>query len=281
MVVVDLRPSCYTVVRELAEISRRTSGNGSRHSAMICDVTNSSQLLAMIRSVKQAYGKIDIYCSNAGMMYPPPKAGEHDNDDSVFRQSDSQWDKLYRIHVQSHVVAARELVPEWEQRAAVTQSGENDGIGNKGIFIVTASAAGLLTQIGDAGYGVTKAAAVSFAEHLAITHETVQVHCVCPQAVDTPFLRDVKQEGSTNLSAAVDGMLSPEFVADQTLAAIRRGEFWVFPHPRVAEYTRRKANDHRRWIRGMQKLRRALRRQQNVNDDGHLSRGTVKPRSKL
>jgi short-subunit dehydrogenase len=112
-----------------------------------------------------------------------------------------------------------------------------------------------LTQIGDASYGVSKAAAISFAEHMAITHPTIQVHCLCPQAVDTPFVDPTKV---TLNSAMSDGLVSAEHVAQCTVKAIEEGNFWVFPHSRVPDYVRRKATDHARWLKGMQRLRKRL-----------------------
>ncbi len=239
VVVVDLRP-CDDVARSLPNPQQI-----HRHSSFVCNVTDAKQIRTMIRDVKQKYGKIDIYCSNAGIMFPPPI---DDNDDSVARHSDSQWDRILKVNLTSHVIASRELLPDWNKN-------------NNGVFVMTASAAGLLTQIGDASYGVSKAASVSYAEHLAIAHgNTVKVHCLCPQAVDTPFV-DPKLLSSN--SAMTDGIVSPEFVADCTLKAIQSGQFWILPHPRVEDYVKRKANDHARWLRGMQRMRQALRKNKN------------------
>lgn len=203
-----------------------------------CDVTNPRQVRAMIEQVKRQWQRIDIYCSNAGMIFPSPSADTLVNDD-VARHSDDQWTQILKVNVQSHVIAVRELLPGWER-------GQGDGT-----FVITASAAGLLTQIGDASYGVSKAAAISLAEHMAISHPTIQVHCICPQAVDTPFIRG----GPPHNSAMTDGIVTPELVAECTLMAILVGSFWIFPHPIVPEYYHRKTTDHSRWIKGMQRLR--------------------------
>ncbi len=214
------------------------------------DVTDARHVRRMIQQVKRCWGHIDIYCSNAGIIFGQDVTNSFD---SVARHSDEQWNKILQVNMQSHVIAARELIPDWE-------NGKGDGV-----FVITASAAGLLTQIGDASYGVTKAAAISFAEHMAIAHPKLQVHCVCPQAVDTPFVYTTTPTAATttttttlNTSATTDGMVSPDYVADCTLRAIELGTFWIFPHPRVPEYCRRKATDHTRWIKGMQRLRQKL-----------------------
>jgi NAD(P)-dependent dehydrogenase (short-subunit alcohol dehydrogenase family) len=206
--------------------------------AFDCDVTDQEQLAKVLETVKRRYQRIDIYCSNAGIVFPPNK-----NDDNVTKHSTEQWGKILQVNLLSHVTALRLLLPDWE-------SGKGDGI-----FCMTASAAGLLTMVGDASYGVTKAAAVSLAEHLAISHgDVVQVHCLCPQAVDTPFIADTK-----GINAAMtDGVISPEFVAGCTLDAMRKKEFFIFPHPEVPTYFERKAKDHARWLKGMQRLRNRM-----------------------
>lgn len=267
--VVDLRGS-QQVVQSLSldalitEPTIRTRAQ-ARHQSFTCDVTNRYQVQQMIQQVKKRYSRIDIYCSNAGIIVPTRADAAAPNDDFVSKHSDEQWAKLLRVNLQSHVIAARELIPDWEQNIG------------EGHFLITSSAAGLLTMIGDAAYGVSKAAAVSFAEHVAIAHSpNVKVHCLCPQAVDTPFLTtptstqvtssaNANTNNNNNHAAMTDGIVSPEFVAQCCLTAISQGEFWIFPHPRVPEYHQRKVLDHARWLKGMQSLRTRLMRNANAS----------------
>ena len=239
-----LRKGAYVALLDIGDTRAAMTDLGGPPHRMLtfqCDVTNEEQVLNAIRAIKHSWGRIDIYCSNAGIMLRtnPFEAPE------VCRHSNAQWEMIFRVNVQSHVTAARELISDWDL-------GKGDGI-----FVVTASAAGLLTQIGDASYGVSKAAAVSFAEHMAIAHPTVQVHCLCPQAVNTPL---VDTANVAQNSAMMDGIISAELVAACTLQAIEKGNFWVFPHPQVSQYVQRKATDHPRWLKGMQRLRKRLNR---------------------
>lgn len=219
-----------------------------------CDVTDPLQVRAMIRAVKQKWGRIDIYCSNAGIMIHPPLLSTTASaalNDHVARLSDAQWDRVFRVNLQSHVIAIRELITDedpWEC----------------GIFVITASAAGLLAMLEDACYGSSKAAAVSFAEHLAIVHPQIQVHCLCPQSVDTPFIPENLRHVPN--SAVADGLATPTQVAACTLESIEKQSFWVFPHEKVPEYVQIKATQHARWLRGMQRFRDRLRRGYEGND---------------
>ena len=214
--------------------------------AFTCDVTNPAMVRKMIQTVRQKWGRIDIYCSNAGIMIPPTL--QDVSNDHIARLSDKQWDRVFQVNAQSHVIAARELIANKETW---------DG----GIFVMTASAAGLLAIIEDACHGVSKAAAVSFAEHLAIIHPQIQVHCLCPQSVDTPFIPD-KFKQILN-SATMDGLVTPPYVAECTLNAIHNNSFWIFPHEKVPQYVQFKVMQHERWLKGMHRLRERLRRAQS------------------
>src|SRR6476469_3665782 len=121
-----------------------------------------------------------------------------------------------------------------------------------GYLLQTASAAGLLTQLGSAPYSVTKHAALALAECLAITYgeQGLKVSVLAPQAVRTAMIAGVADGGV----AGVDGMLEPEAVADAVVAGIDAEAFLILPHPEVIEYFRRKGSDYDRWIRGMQRL---------------------------
>ena len=190
------------------------------------DVGVEADLIDLIDDTESRFGPIDLFCSNAGI-----GLGEGLN------ASDEEWDTIWRVNTQSHVWVARHLVPKMIARGG-------------GYLLNTASAAGLLTQIGSVTYAVTKHAAVALAEWISITHgrDGITVSVLCPQAVRTPMTA-----GGPGV-AAVDGMIEPEQVADTVIEALREERFLVLPHPEVAEYIRRKTSDYDRWLHGMRRL---------------------------
>ena len=196
--------------------------------ALELDVSNESDLKGLIDQVETTIAPIDLFCSNAGVL----TMGGLD-------VSDDLWQRSWEINVMSHVWAARHLVPRMVQRGG-------------GYFLNTASAAGLLNQIGAAPYGVTKHAAVGFAEWLAITYgdKGIGVSVLCPQAV-----RSEMTKGFENSVASLDGLLEPDDVANFTIEALKNKEFLILPHPAVRGYMETKARDTQRWISGMQRLR--------------------------
>ena len=201
------------------------------------DVRDEAQIKAMVEQVEADHGRIDLFCSNAGII-----AGDGEPWYATSASNDV-WQTMWDIHVMSHVWAARACLPGMITRG-------------DGYFMNTASAAGLLNQVGDAANSTTKHAAVGFAEALAITHgdDGVKVSCLCPQAVATRMIGGVEDGGT----AGVDGVITPQDVAQAVVEGIADERFLILPHAEVQQYRERKTADYDRWIGGMRKLRRSF-----------------------
>ena len=197
--------------------------------AIKANVAVEEDIQNVIEEANKFAGGIDIFCSNAGIIGVP----------GFMEASVEDWNNMWSVNVMSHIHAAKHVLPQMLERG-------------EGYLVNTASAAGLLTQIGAAGYAVTKNAAVSFAEWIKITYgeKGIGVSCLCPQAVRTAMTA-----GGPGV-AGVDGMLEPDVVAQDVLDAIKEEKFLILPHKEVAEYVKRKGNDRDRWILGMQRLQK-------------------------
>jgi NAD(P)-dependent dehydrogenase (short-subunit alcohol dehydrogenase family) len=212
---------------------------GAEQTASLCggvafrtDVSKEEDIRILIEAVEAQHGPIDLFCSNAGIGIA---GGEETPNEG--------WQRIWDINVMAHVWAARHLVPRMKARGG-------------GYLLNTASAAGLLSQIGSASYAVTKHAAVGLAEWLALTHgdDGIKVSVLCPQAVRTAMTA-----GNEGGVASIDGMIEPEAVAEACVKALDAEDFLILPHPEVLDYMRRKSSDYNRWIGGMRKLNRAYR----------------------
>lgn len=206
------------------------------------DVSSVSGIRSLLAKARQSQGEIDIYFANAGIV-GPPELGE----------DEAEWDRVIDVNVRAHIRAAKELIPEWTQRG-------------RGYFVTTASAAGLLTQIGQAGYSVTKHAAVGFAEWLSITYgdQGVGVTCLCPMGVKTAMLEPAAAKGATDRQAAAavtsaGEVKEPAEVAEVVLGAVEDEIFLALPHPEVLDMYRMKGSDYDRWLRGMRRYQATLR----------------------
>jgi NAD(P)-dependent dehydrogenase (short-subunit alcohol dehydrogenase family) len=222
VVIADRSESVTDVAREI----------GAR--PFVGDVSVEADVRRLVSDTLAANQRIDLFCSNAGIAVGG----------SLEKTSDADWQKIWNVNVIAHVYAARAVVPHMLAAGG-------------GYLLNTASAAGLLSQIGSAPYAVTKHAAVAFAEWLAITYgdRGIKVSCLCPQGVKTAMLQNA---GASSTALLGNTAIHPDVVADAVVAGLEAEQFLILPHPEVAEYFRRKATDYDRWLRGMRRLQAQL-----------------------
>jgi NAD(P)-dependent dehydrogenase (short-subunit alcohol dehydrogenase family) len=202
--------------------------------AVPCDVSREADVKNLAEHIEGSHGRIDLFCSNAGIAVGGgPEAGNAD------------WQRIWEVNVMAHVYVARHVLPGMLAR-------------RDGYIVGTVSAAGLLNHLFAAPYGVTKAAALSLFEWLAIAHgdDGIRISCLCPQGVKTDMLE--AERSQLGLDFLTAGALEPEVVASAVVNGIAAESFLILPHPEVAEYFRRKAGDYDRWLRGMRRLRNNL-----------------------
>lgn len=251
------RPRAITVADLDGEAAERVAERirrahpGVRASAAAVDVSDEAALGALIATVNERDGLIDVFCGNAGI-----------GTGMGLDAPDEVWRRINDVNVMAHVYAARALVPAWVERGS-------------GHLVVTASAAGLLSNLGDAPYSVTKHGAVALAEWLSITYgdRGVTVSCLCPQGVRTPLLFPELRSPTAPAGVAPDAvddtplalevvkaqrLIEPEQVADMVVAALEDGRFLILPHEEVAAYEQARAGDRERWLRSMRRLQSTI-----------------------
>lgn len=222
------------VVADLEAAAARAAAAPFGGLGLACDVTREADIQHLVAETEAHFGPIDLFCSNAGICL-----GEGDHAASA---ANDTWQRCWEVHVMAQVYAARAVLP------AMIARGD-------GYLLQMASAAGLLSQIGDAAYSATKHAAVGFAESLAISHadQGIKVSVICPQYVATPML------GYGDAAAAdaddLPDVLTPDQVADAVIEGIRRETFLILPHPQVAKFIQFKSADYDRWLAAMRTLR--------------------------
>ncbi len=220
-------------VRQVAE------GLGDVATPVRVDVGREEEVRTLIDRAREVGGQVDVFISNAGI--PGPEGGPGET-------SDEQWDQAWRINVMAHVWAARALLPEMLERG-------------DGYLVSTASAAGILTQVGALVYSTTKHAAVAVAEWLSITYgeRGIKVSCVCPLGVRTPMLETALEDSVGGAALLRDDLLEPSDVAEAVVAGMREERLLIFPHPQLNQYMAFKASDNERWLAGMRRMVRAAR----------------------
>ncbi|HQG23712.1 MAG TPA: SDR family oxidoreductase [Smithellaceae bacterium] len=214
------------IVADVNEARARIVATEINGLAMPCDVRNEEDIIRLVNFTEDKFGLIDLFCSNAGIIFIGDLGVKNED-----------WQRIWEINVLAHVFVARAVIPGMIKRGG-------------GALLVTASAAGLLSQIGSLPYSVTKHAAVGLAENISITYgdQGIKVFLLCPQAVRSEM---TKQGGGV---AAVDGLMEPEQLADEVINGLKREEFLILPHPEVKIYMQRKVTDYDRWLLGMRRL---------------------------
>jgi NAD(P)-dependent dehydrogenase (short-subunit alcohol dehydrogenase family) len=227
-------------------VAAELQGAMTRALAVPTDVSRESDIVALVEQTERTVGPVDLFCSNAGIAIG-----------GGAEAPDASWETIWHINVMAHVYAARAVLPGMLARG-------------EGYLLNTASAAGLLTNLGAAPYSVSKHAAVGLAEWLAITHGDagIKVSCLCPQGVRTSMLEGgldpTHEEGGDQsfpagqVVVASGEVLEPEDVAAAVVDGLREETFLILPHPEVGEYFRHKAGDYDRWLRGMRRLQQRL-----------------------
>ncbi len=208
---------------------------GSAAIGLAADVAREEDVIEAVAATEARFGPIDLLVSNAGI-----------GTGGGVEAPNEEWQRIWDVNVMAHVYAARAVLPGMIARG-------------EGYLLSTASAAGLLTNIGTAPYSVTKHAAVALAEWLAVTHgdQGIKVSCLCPQGVRTEMLRSVADDpgGAVVLS---QGAIEPEEVAEAVVQGLAAETFLILPHPEVLTHLQRKAGDYDRWLGGMRKLQRRI-----------------------
>ncbi|MBV9684448.1 MAG: SDR family oxidoreductase [Solirubrobacterales bacterium] len=218
---------------------------GSGHVTVPADVTDDSALASLIERVEAELGPVEVFFANAGVAIGT----------DPLETPDEVWELAWGVNVRAHVLAARRLLPGWLARG-------------EGYFVATASAAGLLTQIGSAPYAVSKHAAVGFAEWLSVTYgeRGIRVSCLCPMGVRTAMTQG--EELAHRVVRGAGALLEPEDVAEFVVAAIDREQFLILPHPDVLTFFQRKALDYERWLAGMRRLQARTESGENAEAEG-------------
>ncbi|MEY8570124.1 SDR family oxidoreductase [Brevibacterium linens] len=228
VVLADLSPDVSDTAAEL----------GASAFAWTGDVSSVEGIGALIEFADDRLGGIDLYFANAGIIGP-----------AMLGETDADWDAIIDVNMRAHIRAAQALVPRWQEAGS-------------GYFVATASAAGLLTQIGSAAYSVTKHASVGFAEWLAMTYrdDGIRASVICPMGVNTNLLDDARAGGGSAQKAVTSAgtVMEPAEVATIVLDAVEDEQFLILPHPEVLEMYRMKGSDYDRWLRGMSRYQARL-----------------------
>lgn len=226
---------CAVAVADLDPQRDLPAALRGRVSAFAADAGDERSTARMVAEVEDELGPLTTVVANAGV----PGGGGIEAGDDI-------WALSWRVNVMAHVYLARAAVPLMIGRGG-------------GRFVSVASAAGLLSNLGNAPYSTTKHAAVAFAEWLAITYgdDGLDVRLVAPMGIETAMLKG----GAGTLegeSVRALGVIDPAEAAQRILAGVDSGRFLILTHPEVARFEQARAADRDSWLVGMRRARSGL-----------------------
>ena len=223
-----LQEGCFVIS---ADLEKNTDFKDKNFSFLQCDVESENSINDLFEFILKKYRRIDYFFSNAGIL----SLGDENS-------NNFDWEKNWKLHLMSHVFVSRKLLPIFKKQ-------------NFGYFLITASAAGLLTHIDSITYSVTKHSAIAFAEWIAINNSEYNFHVsvICPQAVRTNMTKGREKD-----VAALDGMLEPDFLVKKIQEGIDKKQFLILPHPEVQNYIEKKSINYDKWISGMARLKQKI-----------------------
>jgi len=224
-----LQEGCFVISADLEDTYDFEDKN---FSFLQCNVESEDSVNGLFEFILKKYKRIDYFFSNAGVL----SLGDENS-------SNIDWERNWKIHLMSHVFISRKLIPILKKQKF-------------GYFLITASAAGLLTHIDSITYSVTKHSAIAFAEWIAINNREYSFHVsvICPQAVRTNMTKGREKD-----VAALDGMLEPDFLVEKIQEGIDKKQFLILPHPEVQIYIEKKSSNYDKWLSGMARLKKKLR----------------------
>lgn len=206
---------------------------------VVADVADETQIIGLVEETLRRLGRIDVFVSNAGVLWGEPHDGEtplHERGNPW--ASNEAWQRVWDVNVMPQVYAARAVLPHMLQRRS-------------GYLIQNASAAGLLTALGNAPYATSKHAVLGLTEWLSIHYggNGIRVSCIVAEGVRTAMLRGAQGEWF-----AVAGAIEPDEAANCVIDGMDKEQFLILTHPLVEKYFRGKAADYDEWITKMRKL---------------------------
>ncbi len=146
------------------EVASLISSCGSKALALKCDVSKSDEVNAMVASVLDAFGKIDVLVNNAGIT----------RDGLLMRMTDQQIDAVLDANLKGVLYVIRACLPAMMKV-------------RNGRIVNLSSIVGLHGNPGQANYSASKAGIIGVTKSIAkeVASRNILVNAVAPGAIDT------------------------------------------------------------------------------------------------
>ena len=149
--------------------------------AVLADVSDLSQVEAVVARAVDRFGRLDAMIGNAGVLSPNGR---------IHHLTDADWERAFRVNVLGAVHAIQAAVPVMRAQRS-------------GTIVLTASVSGLTAWSHAAPYCASKAAVIQLAKVAAVEYarDGIRVSCVCPGTFESAIHAELPQEAIDAIGA--------------------------------------------------------------------------------
>lgn len=150
---------------------------GGKAQFVAADMTSMSDIERLVEETVKAYGRLDIFWHNAGIMDP----------DDIDTLSQTRYDEMMTVHLKAGVFGVKFALPRLRK--------------NGGAILFTSSVAGLKQSGFSVTYSLAKSGLVMLTRKLAVVlaKDNIRVNCLCPGRVQTGTRPVISQKRAREL----------------------------------------------------------------------------------
>ena len=191
---------------KLEAAAEQLRSEGLEVHSMPAMMTEEEQIVGLVESHRERYGRLDVLANNAGV-----GIGE-----AMSEITAKKLDIQVGTNLRGVIIATREALPMLKQAGAEHR---------KALIVNTASIAGKTGQAWLSVYSATKAGVVGFSQATQKEHvdDGIQVTALCPGFVDTPMTEFVKEQ------VPAERMIRPEDIAEAVRYLLRTSPYCLIP----------------------------------------------------
>ena len=219
-----------------------STGQLLQRDSLLChlDISDADAMNALGEKVYQSHNNVHLLFNNAGVMGPMAP---------MWELEESDWDWVFNVNVKGLANGIRAFVPRMLAQDDASR------------VINTASEASFAARAYVGVYHASKHAVLAMTETLAqelnFLDAKIRVSAVCPGGVKTAVMEadrnrpgDLARSGGANETGnkllevyrmSLEHGLSAEVVAASILEGVKADQFYIFPHPEIAELPGKRA----------------------------------------
>jgi 3-oxoacyl-[acyl-carrier protein] reductase len=168
--------------------------------ALTADVARTADVEEAVGAAQQALGRIDVLCSNAGIL---------DGYASALDTDEELWDRVMDVNLKATWLVSRAALPGMLARGS-------------GCIIVTASVAGMVAGGGGVAYTASKHGLIGLTRQLAYENAArgIRVNAICPGVVQTGMTQPLFDDPQSKVYEFIPEIPSGTWAQPQEIAKL-------------------------------------------------------------